>query len=144
MSKIIKIGRLLTNQWFFTFTNNFNKQDLDYQHLRERTLFACLFLVFPDCVLFQRIFLDNRFSDIYIDDALLIYPRITTLPDFIDNQSNKLLTNCKRTYYFSSIMLHRTDNDLKLSVHLKSVNKNDLINFFFHHSNRIKSRIDIG
>lgn len=45
--------------------------------------------------------------------------------------------------YFD-IKIHLVNNSLKLGVHRKSTKKNNLINFYSHHKNKIKSGIVIG
>ena len=49
-----------------------------------------------------------------------------------------------KTLPYLVILLHYNNNELKFSVHCKSTNKNNLINFYYHHVNKIKSGILIG
>ena len=46
--------------------------------------------------------------------------------------------------YQVDILLHRNHSELKFSVHCKSMNKNDWMDFYSHHIKKIKSGILIG
>lgn len=104
-----------------------------------------LVIISRNLVLSSIFYLNNEHNS-DTDNALLIHPHKTTLPDLVDklNKVKQMIESIyeierNNTLHFLDIMLHHNDNSPKLSVHRKSTNKNDLLNFCSHCNNKIQS-----
>lgn len=72
------------------------------------------------------------------------YPIFLTYLIMLNPQKILRLNLRLMTLYILDIILHGTNNNIRMQVYRKFTNQNDLINFYCHHCNRIKSGIIIG
>lgn len=91
----MKICQLFTNQYYSSFDNDFYKQKFRLQlGLAHSGNLACLFILVVEVGTFQSIFPKQLTYSKYNDNAVLLYPRKTTLADVVDK-----LNKVERTIY---------------------------------------------
>lgn len=99
---------------------------------------GCAQMCCPLCIKVQ---LAYNVLPIYIDEALLY---IILIHIYLTQQINYTKSHTTEFTYkieednslvFLDIKLHHISNSLKLAVHQKTTNKNNLINFYSHHYN---------
>ena len=149
---LIDICSLCCSINFFNFNNNLYTQKFGLPMGSPISCgIACLFLELLESNPFQYIFPKNSHYFRYIDDALFIYPKNTNLPHLVQ-RLNDVEPTINFTYEveqndtipFLDILIHNSHPHLSFEVYRKPTYKNDLINFFSHHSSHIKSGIIIG
>ena len=107
---------------------------------------ACLFLETLEAGPFRQILPTNSTYFRYIDDALIIYPRRTNL-ETLTAKLNQVEDTIEFTHEkevdqklpFLDILFERTDTGLLRKVYRKPSNKDDLINYFSNHSDKINT-----
>ena len=149
---LINICTLCTNLCFFSFNNTYYQQKFGLPMGSPLSgVLACIYLEFLEAGPFKRIIPSDATYYRYIDDALLIYPNHINIST-LTNKLNSIERTIKFTHElehnhtlpYLDILLHRSHNQLLLSVYRKDTNKNDLIHYYSHHNNKIKSGIIIG
>lgn len=104
----------------------------------SNTADRCAQMCCPLCIKVQ---LAYNVLPIYIDEALLY---IILIHIYLTQQINYTKSHTTEFTYkieednslvFLDIKLHHISNSLKLAVHQKTTNKNNLINFYSHHYN---------
>lgn len=96
-----------------------------------------LVIISRNLVLSSIFYLNNEHNS-DTDNALLIHPHKTTLPDLVDklNKVKQMIESIyeierNNTLHFLDIMLHHNDNSPKLNVHRKSTKKKWSHKFLF-------------
>ena len=149
---IISICTLCTNLTFFQFNEYLYKQKAGLPMGNPLSgVLACLYLEHLETNHFSSIIPAGSDYFRYIDDALLIHPKDLDLPHTV-HRLNEIEPSINFTFEtesnnslpFLDIRLHNTTPNLLFSVYRKPTHKNDLIHFYSHHHNRIKSGIIIG
>ena len=149
---IIKICTLCTDLNYFQFNGQVYKQKSGLPMGSPLSPFlACFFLEFLESKPFKHIIPKDAEYFRYIDDILLIFNKNVDLQKLVD-RLNKKEPSIKFTYEveengtlpFLDILLHNKGDHLLYSVFRKKTHKNDLIHFYSHHHNKIKSGLVIG
>ena len=152
VSTITQICTLCTNFSFFRFGDGLYRQKAGLPMGSPLSgILACLFLEALETESFRHIIPEGTIYFRYVDDALIIYPRNTDLSHLV-TQLNKVEPCIRLTFEsevdnylpFLDIRLHNNTSGLLFSVYRKPTCKNDLIHFFSHHHNKIKSGVVIG
>ena len=152
VNTIIKICDLITDQCFFQFNDTLYQQKFGLPMGSPISpVLACLYLEFLESGSFNKILPRTATYLRYIDDVLLLYPRRTKLEELV-NKLNNVEPSIKFTYElendnklpFLDTLLHRNNDKIQRSVYRKPTYKNDIIHFYSHHTDRIKSGIIIG